>query len=186
MKGFLFISIFFLQACSNLPANIKNAPSADVQLHQVLANSSNFQNNPVRWGGTIIEVANEPDETKMQVLLYPLNYYGRPVLSQPALGRFMTVSKLFLDPAIYSKGTEITITGSLQGTVEKVIGERSITVPVINMDGYHVWRAYQQSYYNNGGFYHYDRYPFFYAGYRRGGYYPPFSYSGRYRYYGRY
>lgn len=81
MKWFLFISILFLQACSNLPANIKNPPDVDIQLHQVLMNSSNFQNSPVRWGGTIIDVENEADKTNMQILFYPLNYYGRPILN---------------------------------------------------------------------------------------------------------
>ncbi len=183
MKSLLFISIFFLQACSNLPANIKNAPSADVQLQQVLANSSNFQNNPVRWGGTIIEVVNEPDETKMQILLYPLNYYGRPVLSRTAMGRFIAVSKLFLDPAIYPKGTEITIAGSLQGTIKKKVGEKAVIIPVVAIDEYHVWPAYQRSYYYNDSYY---GYPNYYSGYRYGRYYPTFYFNGRYRNYGCY
>lgn len=183
MKGLIFISIFFLQACSNLPANIKNAPKADVQLHQVLANSDNFKNNPVRWGGTIIDVDNEPDTTKMQILLYPLNFYGRPILSRTALGRFIAVSKQFLDPAIYTKGTEITVAGSLQGTMQKKVGEKSVTVPVVAIDEQHIWPAYSRSYYNNDSYY---GYPNYYSGYRYGRFYPSFSYSGRYRYYGCY
>ena len=177
MKWFLLISILFLQACSNLPANIKNAPNVDIQLHDVLSNNSNnYQNNPVRWGGKIIDVENKSDITKIQILTYPLNHYGRPQLNQPPSGRFISISNQFLDPEIYIKDTEITIAGSLQGTLEKKIGERKITMPVVAIDELHIWPQYQQNHYSS-----YDYYPYY--GYR---YYPYHSYRGRYRYYGCY
>ena len=175
MKWFLFFNIFFLQACSNLPENIKNAPSVEIQLHDVLSDSNNYQNNPVRWGGKIIDVENKTDKTKIQILTYPLNYYGRPQLNQSPLGRFLTVSKQFLDPAIYTKDTEITISGSLQGTVEKRVGEKKITMPVVAIDAHHVWPQNQQNYSRS-----YNYYPYY--GYRQR-YYPYYSYRGRYRYY---
>ena len=175
MKWFLFISILFLHACSNLPANIKNPPSVDIQLHQALKNSSSFQNYPVRWGGTIIDVENEANETKMQILFYPLNYYGRPKLNKPSSGRFITVSKQFLDPAIYANGTSITVVGTLQGTLEKQIGKKIITVPIVSINSFHIWPQYPQNYYSPYGYY-----PNYYGyGYR---YYPYSYYRGGYYY----
>ena len=169
MKWLLFISILFLHACSNLPANIKNPPNVDIHLHQVLKNSSNFQNNPVRWGGTVIDVENETDKTNIQILFYALNYYGRPLLNQPSPGRFITVSKQFLDPEIYAKGTEITVVGKLQGTVEKQIGKKLVAVPIVTIEEHHIWPQYQTNYYR----YRYR-------------YYPYNSYRDRYRYYNCY
>ncbi|MFW5443876.1 MAG: Slp family lipoprotein [Methylococcaceae bacterium] len=183
MKWLLLISTLFLHACSNLPANIKNPPGIDIQLHQALTNNSNYLNYlnyPIRWGGTVIEVKNNADETTMQMLFYPLNYYGRPRLSQTPLGRFITVSKQFLDPAIYTKGTEITIAGSLQGVTEKKIGEKTIKMPVVSIDNYHIWPELQQNYYRG----YYD-YPYSYYGYR-GGFYPYSYYRGGYGYYNCY
>jgi len=178
MKWFLLLSILLLQACSNLPDNIKNAPSVDIQPQQALSNSNDFTNYPVRWGGKIINVENKADETKIQILAYPLNYYGRPQLNQSPSGRFLSVSKQFLDPAIYTKDSEITIAGSLQGTLEKTIGEKTITVPIVTIDYHHIWpRQQQQNYYRE---YNYNPY----YGYR--GYYPYNSYRGGYRYYNCY
>lgn len=175
MKWFLLISIFFLQACFNLPENIRNPPSVDLQPHDVLSDSNKYQNNPVRWGGRIIDVENKTDKTNIQILIYPLNFFGRPQLNQTPLGRFVTVSKQFLDPAVYTKDTAITVSGSLQGTVEKMIGEKKITMPLVATDVYHVWRQY-----------HYRPYNYFpHYGYRHR-FYPYYSCRGRYRYYNCY
>lgn len=168
MKWFLFISILFLHACSNLPANIKNPPNVDIQLHHV-TNSNNYQNYPVRWGGTIIDVENNANETKIQILFYPLNYYGRPKLNNPSSGRFLTISKQFLDPAIYAKGTEITVVGTLQGTLEKMIGKKIITEPIVAIDSHYVWPQYPKNYYRSIDCYsNRYRYPY----YRYYPYYP--------------
>jgi outer membrane lipoprotein len=180
MKWFLLISILFLHACSNLPANIKTPPAVDIQLHQTLTNAADYQNYPVRWGGTVIEVKNKTDETTMQILYYPLGYYGRPNLNQTSLGRFVTVSKQFLDPAIYTKGTEITIAGSFLSLVEKQIGEKPVKMPLIAIDTQHIWPKYRQNYYRG----YYD-YPYRYYGYR-GRYYPYSYYRRGFSYYNCY
>lgn len=179
MKWILLLSIFFLQACSNLPVNIKNAPSTDLQFHHVLSDSASFQNQPVRWGGTVIDVVNKAQETELQIMYYPLNYYGRPLLNKSPSGRFLSISKQFLDPALYTTNTEITIAGSIQGTVEKTIGEKIITMPIIAIDNYHIWPKFQQNYYRP-----YDP-PYFEYEYRYH-YYPYSIYRSRYRYYNCY
>lgn len=178
MKLFLFISILFLHACSNLPTTIQYPPKGNLQLQQVLRDNSDYQNSLVRWGGTIIDVENKADSTKMQVLYYPLNYYGRPIINKTANGRFITESKLFLDPAIFTKGTQITVSGTLQGFQKKQIGEKSITLPIVVMDSHYIWPEYQQNYYADYG-YSYHNY-----GYRYGRYYPYSFYNRRSFFYG--
>jgi len=175
MKWFLLISILLLQACSNLPANIKNAPSVDIQPHHVLSNSNNVNNTPVRWGGKIIDVENKANETVIQILFYPLNYYGRPQLNQTSSGRFLSISKQFLDPAVFTKDAEITIAGTLQGSEEKMIGEKTITVPIVSINNHYIWPQNQQRYNNAYPYYRYRR-----------GIYPYNPYRGRYRYYNCY
>lgn len=175
MKWFLLFNIILLNACSNLPANIQNPPSVDIHLRDVQENSSQYINQPVRWGGTVIEVQNEADESSMQILFYPLNYFGRPKLNQQASGRFMTVSKQFLDPAIYSEGTKITIAGTVQNTLVKQIGNKTIPLPVVTIENHHIWPEYRQA---DDWDYHY---PHYFYGYRRS-YYPYNYYRRGYRY----
>lgn len=178
MKWFFIFCMLFLQACSNLPANIQNPPTVDIQLHQVLKSSNQYQNQPVRWGGTVIDVENETDKTTLQILFYPLDYYGRPRINQKASGRFISISPHFLDPAIYSTGTQITIAGTIQNTVIKQIGKKPVSIPVIAINTAHIWPNYRQT-----DYWDYDygyRYPYY--GYRRS-YYPYNYYRSRYRYY---
>jgi starvation-inducible outer membrane lipoprotein len=69
MKNYLLIACLALTACSNVPPMIENPPLADITYQQVLANIDNYKNAPVRWGGTIIEVENEPTFSAIQILL---------------------------------------------------------------------------------------------------------------------
>lgn len=179
MKWFLIINFLFLHACSNLPANIKNPPKANIQLQQVLNNRETYQKTPVRWGGTIIEVNNKTDSTTMEIQSYPLDYYGRPKINQPAQGRFITVSKLFLDPDIYKNGSEITVAGTIQGQEEKQIGKKAITLPVIAIDSHHKWPI-RYNYYDP-----YDYSSRYYGNYY-GSYSPYIGYRSRYRFFGCY
>lgn len=170
-------SIMLLQACSNLPVNIKNPPAVEVRYQQALSESNSVKNYPVRWGGTVIEVENRTDESRMQLLYYPLTSYGRPKLDLTPTGRFMAVSKQFLDPAIYVEGTEMTVTGHLAGTVQQSVDQKSVTVPLVEIDDFYVWPQYQPSYYDYGYSYYPYSYKFGYYGF------PYFSHRGRYRYY---
>lgn len=169
MKGFLLISLFLIQGCSNLPINIKDAPKNDIQPHQINKDNQLYKNMPVRWGGTVIDVENEAESTRVQILLYPLGYFGRPDLTQSALGRFVTVSKQFLDPAIYAKGVEVTVAGNVLGVVEKKVGKTVVSIPLVAMDGHHIWPKKQDNYYRYDTYnYNYrDRY-YPYRFYRRG------------------
>ncbi len=175
MKWLLFVHVLFIVACSQIPANIKNPPAADIHLQQVLENHNDHQNKPVRWGGTVIDVENNADSTSIQIQYYPLDYYGRPKINKKAHGRFITISQLFLDPDIYKKGTPITVVGTLQGKKQTLIGNKSVTLPVIVMDSHHKWPKLRRNYFESN---YSSRYFSPYYGYR----YPYSSYRRRYRY----
>ncbi len=177
MKRFLLISILFLNACSNLPHQIQNPPDRDIHLHQVLENNSKFNNQAVRWGGTVIDVQNQEDTTKMQIVYYPLSFFGRPMVNDSAKGRFISTSKMFLDPAIFTKGTEITISGTLQGTDEKLIGNKLVSLPVVAIDNHFIWPQNHYNSYNQNLRYEY-RY--------RNHFQPYGFYRRRYSFYGCY
>ncbi len=147
MKKLLILLVLGLQACSHLPETIQYPPRQDIGFAQVQANPDVYHDVQVRWGGTIINVTNQQQNTELQVLLYPLNYYGRPQISKTAEGRFLAVSQQFLDPAIYEKGTEITLMGRLQGKKAINVGKKQLEIPVVAIDNDHIWpveRPYSQ------------------------------------------
>jgi len=179
MKNLLLsFSLILLNACTNLPPEIKDAPLFDIAYSQAKQNIDKFNDAPVRWGGIIVEVENEQSSSLVQILYYPLSYYGRPQTSQTAEGRFVIKSPDFLDPAVYAKGTEITIAGTLKGDIERTIGKKTIRLPLILASAIHLWPKYENNNYYNGyggyGGFGYPYYGYYRNPYYWGGYYRPY------------
>jgi len=179
MKCNLIWLCLFLSACSSLPPVIEDAPEIDISYKQAQQNIASYKNAKVRWGGVIVDVENEQQFSLVQVLLYPLNGYGRPKLDKPNEGRFLIKRSDFLDPAVYKKDTELTVAGTLIEDAERKIGNKTLRLPVIAADVIHLWQKfeprndYTDPGYGFGGF-GYGYYPY-YGGF---GFYPYYR-SGR-------
>ncbi|WP_024298699.1 Slp family lipoprotein [Methylomicrobium lacus] len=158
-----------LTGCSTLPPAIEDPPAIDISYPQASADITRYQGSPVRWGGVIIDVQNEQAFTRLQVMAYPLNSYGRPIRDKPHQGRFYVDSSEFLDPAIYAKEQEITAAGVLNGDQELLVGKKPLRLPVIKATTLHLWPEYEPlPYYYEGyypGYYRYYGYPYFWGGY---------------------
>jgi outer membrane lipoprotein len=175
MKYYLLIACLALTACSNLPPEIEDPPAFDLGYTEAATHIDKYKNAPVRWGGTIIEVENEPSFSAIQILLYPLGSYGRPDLDEPNQGRFVVKSAEFLDPAVYTKNTSITVAGILDGDTERKVGNKALRLPLVVAKQIHLWpeQYYNSNYGGYGGF-----------GYGGGfGYYPYSGFYGSYPYY---
>ncbi len=171
MKALLLLLCLLLNGCINLPPAIKNAPNYDVSYAQANQSIANFRTAPVRWGGVIVGVDNQQTYTQLEVLSYPLNFYGRPQLNQTSEGRFLVKSTDFLDPAVYGKDKEITVAGMIDGDVNHTVGHKAMRLPLIAASVIHLWPVETERNYN-GGF----GYPSFYYGhpFYWGGYYRPY------------
>ncbi len=174
MKRYLLIICLLLNACSNLPTAIKNPPQYDISYTQAVGNIGNYKNAPVRWGGVIIDVENEQNFSLVQVLYYPLSSSGEPQADKSNEGRFVIKSSEFLDPAVYSKNTKITVAGMLIGDIERMVGKKTLRVPMVSATTIYLWPTYEYSNYYDGFGYGYNPY---YGGYPYywGNYYWPSS-----------
>ena len=181
-RHFLSICILLLSACSNLPPAIEDPPLYDLSYSEATRNIAQYKEAPVRWGGVIIDVENEQNFSIVQVLYYPLNSYGRPRLDKPNEGRFLIKSPQFLDPAVYTKDTEITVAGTLKGDIERKVGNKTLRLPLISSTVIYLWPDYGPgNYYGYGGYggfgYGYPYYGYYgYYPYYWGGYYWPYRY----------
>lgn len=180
MKYYFLLLCLLLSACSSLPPTIENPPAFDLAYSYATQDPARYKNMPVRWGGVIAEVDNEQNASLVQVLSYPLNSYGRPMLDEKPQGRFVVKSTQFLDPLVYSKNSEITIAGTLTGAIDRTIGKKTMTLPLVSATTLYVWPVYTYSSYD--GYYGYPYgYPY---GYSYGGYggFGGFGYYGFPRY----
>lgn len=160
MRRYSLLICLLLSACAGLPSAVKDVPVRDVSYSQANQNLNSYKDTSVRWGGVIIEVENEQNFTLIQVLSYPLNYYGRPQLNKPSEGRFVIKSAEFLDPAVYAKDKEVTVAGTLQGDIERTIGKKTVRLPLLVSKAIYLWPVYQN----------YPSYGYGYPGYGYGGY----------------
>jgi outer membrane lipoprotein len=159
------LPIVFLTACSGLPKKMRHEPYTRVSLKEAKTNLSNYQNKPLRWGGTLVSVTNKKTLSQAQILYYPINRYGRPNTSRKTEGRFAISQTQFLDPAIYKEGAEITVTGILSGNIKQKIGEKTLIVPMLKTSHIHIWPKHQQ--FDN----RFQHYPYYHPSPY---YYPPF------------
>jgi outer membrane lipoprotein len=179
MKRHLLSICLLLSACSNLPPAIEDPPLYDLSYSEATRDIAHFKDALVRWGGVVIDVQNEQNYSLVQILYYPLNSYGRPRLDKANEGRFLIKSPQFLDPAVYTKDTEITVAGTLKGDVERKVGNKTLRLPLISSTIVYLWPAYVPgNYYGYGGFgYGYPWYGYYgYYPYYWGGYYWPYRY----------
>lgn len=172
MKWSNYPLLLFLVGCSNLPPAIKDAPLVDISYPQAAQAISSYPAAPVRWGGVIVDVENEQTSSQVQVLSYPLNNYGRPLVDKPSEGRFVINSPEFLDPAVYAKNTEITVAGILNGDVERTIGKKVLHLPVVKTSVIHLWPNESRNECYGGGGFGFGYSPFGYSPWG-GGYYRP-------------
>ncbi len=171
---FVLLFFVFLTACSGLPKKMRHEPYTRVRLKEVMENPSTYQGQPLRWGGTLVNVSNKKSSSQAQVLFYPLSRYGRPRTDREAEGRFAISQPQFLDPAIYKEGAEITVTGSLSGDIKQKIGEKTLVLPMLKVSNIHLWPKRAQ-------FDHrFQRNPYYYSSPY---YYPPFPSYYRYDHY---
>lgn len=173
MKSYALVFCLLLTACSHLPPAIENAPLYDVSYQQAAQNITHYKDAPVRWGGVIVEVENEQNASLVQVLYYPLNGYGKPQTDETNPGRFVFKTEKFLDPAIYSKNSLVTVAGNLAGNIDCVIGKKNLSLPLINASTIYLWPPQIDNYYGQAGFgfgyypYGYGAYPYYWRPYYR-------------------
>jgi len=93
----------------------------------------------VRWGGTIVSNAPEQEETCFEILARPLSSEARPRRTDESQGRFIACTPGFYDPAVYCKGRELTVVGTLQQPEMRKIGEHEYQYPKVAAEKVYLW-----------------------------------------------
>jgi outer membrane lipoprotein len=138
MKRSLFLlAVLLMTGCSTTPTvfntPIEGAPDiANVMQDQ----EERYAGQRVRWGGEIIAVRNQPEETWIEVLQRPLMSSGRPQ-DKPSEGRFFIKLAGFVEPVDYSEGKSITAVGELSGFIAQKVGEFDYRYPVVSVEKAH-------------------------------------------------
>lgn len=147
-------ALLLLAGCAtSTPEAIREPPPEDLSLAEVRGNVDAHIGKRVRWGGTIAGVENRPEETWLEIVAQPLDRSGRPRAVNGSLGRFIAKVKGFLDPAVHAKGREVTVAGTVAGTLTRPIGEYPYTYVVVDADTVKLWEPQVERAYYRDPFY---------------------------------
>jgi len=136
----MYTAILVLSGCaSQVPVSIKTPPIPDTEFMQAKENVDTFQDQQVRWGGTIISVENKENSTWIEILASPLNHYGKPGYNKDYEGRFIARVDGFLDPEQYSKDRKLTIFGTIDTEFVKRIDDYPYSYPLVSATVYYLW-----------------------------------------------
>lgn len=136
-------------ACATIPPSLVGTYPAT---GPDIARSGAAQGTRVRWGGHIIETAPQQNETCFFVLDAPLDSQARPQVDAQSRGRFVACRSGFYDPEVYAKGRELTVTGTIDGSMTRKIGDYDYAYPRVAADNVYLWpkrpRYVQNPYYD--------------------------------------
>ena len=168
---------------SDIPKPIRVAPPNNPTITAGLGN--------VNEGGTIASVDNKARETWVEIVARPLDSDGEPIENDRTLGRFIARVDGFLDPDIYSKDREVTVYGTIESRITRMIGNHPYNYPLVKARTLYLWRDYPEAVpyypypypypygYYDPYFYPFYRYPYWYP-YRRPGTYFHFGVGTRF------
>lgn len=156
--------ILLLSACSSsIPGVISEPLPAAPGLAEVQSQPGSYVQQQVRWGGVILATENRSSDSRITIVAFPLNDWGRPRITALSPGRFIAIVDEFLEPLVYGRDREITLTGSLLGTETLKIGEFNYEYPVVQVENYHLWptRADTPNFDVPRYWRHYPNYPYY-------------------------
>jgi outer membrane lipoprotein len=154
---FAVLAMLLSGCASTLSERIARPPAVDLGLPEARTDIEAHTGQTIRWGGTIVAVENEAEESRLEIIARPLRRDGRPRDADTSPGRFIAVVGDFLDPAIFVEGRDITIYGTITGQRAGRIGEREYIYPVVDVIEYQLWRVIDpRDYPPNYRIYYYD------------------------------
>lgn len=120
------------------PSTINTPPPGDLQLAAVRRGVAT-PGAPVRWGGSILGLRNEPGWTRLEVLERKLDAQGQPQANSPSAGRFAVRAAIPYDPRIYAEGRQITVAGVLKETAGRDPASPSARLPLVEARDVYLW-----------------------------------------------
>lgn len=184
----MVLSIVLVAGCAaRYPEPIRTDSAELIEFRQAQLSPEQHTGKTARWGGVIASVENSEQQTRIEVVNFRLNNFGRPLVDNESDGRFVVYKDGFVDPEVYKRGRLLTALGDFSGIEEGAIGDFTYHFPVIQATGIELWRPARDGRGAVGVGFNYGVYdPFWYS---RGFYGPGpylYPYGPYYPYYYRY
>jgi outer membrane lipoprotein len=134
----LAASIALLAGCATIPKPLEGTYAS---VSTASAQQGGAGGTTVRWGGEIIKTEPGPQQTCFYLLSRPLDSQARPQAGNAGEndGRFVACRSGFYDPEVFIRGREMTVTGTLHGTLTQKVGQYDYAYPRVDANVVYLW-----------------------------------------------
>jgi outer membrane lipoprotein len=140
----LFVILpLLLSACAGSPSYDRYGADGALTPQSVAARPQLATGKQVLWGGVILKTVNLEDRTQLEVLAYPLDSSERPKIDDVPLGRFILEQDGYLEPANYANQRQITVVGTVAGTLPGKVGDADYNFPLVTGKQHTLWPRYR-------------------------------------------
>lgn len=149
---YLFLPIL-LGACAGSPSYDRYGADGTLTPQGVAMRPQMAAGKQVLWGGVILKTVNLEDRTQVEVLAFPLAGDTRPKIEGVPLGRFIFEQAGYLEPASYASQRQITVVGTVAGTLPGKVGDTPYNFPLVTASRHTLWpqpRGYDRSHIHFG------------------------------------
>lgn len=125
-----------------LPPTAREDVNPYVELRAVREFPDDYVGQTLLVGGLIVDHEVTPAGSLLEILSYTLDRWGRPLRVDEDTGRFLVDSERILDPALYENGRQVTLTGTVQGVLNKPLGASMYSYPHLALRAVYLWPKY--------------------------------------------
>lgn len=130
------ILIFVVSGCTTVPEQIQG----DFREVSPARVDPGVFGSDVRWGGIILNTNNSGSQTCFEILSRELDKFLRPELEDHTAGRYIACKDGFHDPLVFTKGREVTMTGSIENIEVRKLDDFDYRYPVMDVDHLVLWQ----------------------------------------------
>lgn len=135
----LLLASLLLGACASGPRYPTEGVELALTPRQAVSETAALRGKTILWGGMIINSSNLEEQTRLEVLAYPLDSSQYPQTDSAPLGRFLLIKDGYLETVDFAPGRLVTVRGPLDGTQGGKVGETGYTYPLVRARDLYLW-----------------------------------------------
>ncbi|SFN72084.1 Slp family lipoprotein [Xenorhabdus japonica] len=144
LQAAVLLGTLVLAGCVSVPDVIKGTTKTPVENLLSVKNAPElYTGHEGRFGGKVLSVLNEKDQTRLEISAMSLAGNAAPRLGTPSLGRVYAYANTFLEPSDF-KGHYVTVVGVITGLENGKVGNSSYNYVAVNVTGVKRWHESQR------------------------------------------
>ncbi|MDX7999477.1 Slp family lipoprotein [Xenorhabdus sp. Reich] len=144
LQAVALLGTMILAGCASVPDIIKGTTKApEENLVSVKNRPELYIGHEGRFGGKVLSVLNEKDQTRLEISAMPLASNAVPRLKTSSLGRVYAYVNNFLEPSDF-KDHYVTVVGKITGLEKGKVGNSPYNYVAITVTGLKLWHESQR------------------------------------------